>query len=74
MNFWNLKNVKLLVCLVTDLILLCPQIEFLNAINRIFLDDTGEILKLNPSYKAPPDYRPLLKEDRLPLPVRLVLH
>ncbi|CAK9314126.1 unnamed protein product [Citrullus colocynthis] len=30
----------------------------------------GEILKLNPSYKAPPDYRPLLKEDRLPLPVK----
>lgn len=45
-----------------------------NVITRIFLDDAGEILKLNPSYKAPPDYRPLLKEDRLPLPVRLVLH
>ncbi|XP_038901345.1 branchpoint-bridging protein isoform X2 [Benincasa hispida] len=30
----------------------------------------GEILKLNPSYKAPPDYRPLMKEDRLPLPVK----
>ncbi|XP_022153803.1 branchpoint-bridging protein isoform X2 [Momordica charantia] len=30
----------------------------------------GEILKLNPSYKAPPDYRPLLKEDRFPLPVK----
>ncbi|XP_022943634.1 splicing factor 1-like isoform X1 [Cucurbita moschata] len=30
----------------------------------------GEILKLNPSYKAPPDYRPLLKEDSLPLPVK----
>ena len=33
---------------------------------------TGEILKLNPSYKAPPDYRPLLKADKLLLPVRLV--
>ncbi|CAM8910263.1 unnamed protein product [Rhodiola kirilowii] len=29
----------------------------------------GEILKLNPNYKAPPDYIPLLKEDRVPLPV-----
>ncbi|KAG6605873.1 hypothetical protein SDJN03_03190, partial [Cucurbita argyrosperma subsp. sororia] len=28
----------------------------------------GEILKLNPSYKAPPDYRPLLKADKLLLP------
>ena len=29
----------------------------------------GEILKLNPSYKAPPDYKPLLKEARVPIPV-----
>lgn len=31
--------------------------------------DSGEILKLNPSYKAPPDYKPLLKESSVPLPV-----
>ncbi|KAJ4839604.1 hypothetical protein Tsubulata_040525 [Turnera subulata] len=30
----------------------------------------GEILKLNPSYKAPPDYKPLLKESRVPIPVK----
>ncbi|KAF3444424.1 hypothetical protein FNV43_RR14116 [Rhamnella rubrinervis] len=30
----------------------------------------GEILKLNPSYKAPPDYKPLLKETRVLIPVK----
>ncbi|GLT71356.1 hypothetical protein SLA2020_433840 [Shorea laevis] len=30
----------------------------------------GEILKLNPSYKVPPDYKPLLKEAIVPLPVK----
>ncbi|KAK9273787.1 hypothetical protein L1049_018597 [Liquidambar formosana] len=30
----------------------------------------GEILKLDPSYKAPPDYKPLLKEARVPIPVK----
>ncbi|XP_076894849.1 uncharacterized protein LOC143547264 [Bidens hawaiensis] len=30
----------------------------------------GEILKLNPSYKAPPDYKPLLKEDRVVIPLK----
>lgn len=30
----------------------------------------GEILKLNPSYKAPPDYKPLLKEEIVPIPVK----
>ncbi|OWM65033.1 hypothetical protein CDL15_Pgr028751 [Punica granatum] len=30
----------------------------------------GEILKLNANYKAPPDYKPLLKEDRVPIPVK----
>ncbi|CBI16489.3 hypothetical protein VitviT2T_007767 [Vitis vinifera] len=30
----------------------------------------GEMLKLNPSYKAPPDYKPLLKEARVPIPVK----
>ncbi|XP_015581899.2 splicing factor 1 [Ricinus communis] len=30
----------------------------------------GEILKLNPSYKAPPDYDPLLKEATFPIPVK----
>lgn len=30
----------------------------------------GEILKLNPSYKAPPDYKPLLKEDRVVIPIK----
>ncbi|KAK9170533.1 hypothetical protein Syun_002673 [Stephania yunnanensis] len=31
----------------------------------------GEILKLNPSYKAPPDYKPLLKEAKVPVPLKL---
>uniref|UniRef100_A0A7N1A9Q8 K Homology domain-containing protein n=2 Tax=Kalanchoe fedtschenkoi TaxID=63787 RepID=A0A7N1A9Q8_KALFE len=30
----------------------------------------GEILKLNPSYKAPSDYVPLLKEAQVPLPIK----
>ncbi|XWS71042.1 hypothetical protein CRYUN_Cryun03dG0102900 [Craigia yunnanensis] len=30
----------------------------------------GEILKLNPSYKAPADYKPLLKEATVPIPVK----
>ncbi|PON65186.1 Polyribonucleotide nucleotidyltransferase [Parasponia andersonii] len=30
----------------------------------------GEILKLNPSYKAPSDYKPLLKEARVSIPVK----
>ncbi|KAI3954516.1 hypothetical protein MKW92_039215 [Papaver armeniacum] len=29
----------------------------------------GEILKLSPSYKVPPDYKPLLKETKIPIPV-----
>ncbi|PIA53234.1 hypothetical protein AQUCO_00900070v1 [Aquilegia coerulea] len=31
----------------------------------------GEILKLNPSYKAPVDYKPLMKEANIPIPVKL---
>lgn len=30
----------------------------------------GEILKLNPSFKAPSDYKPLMKEECFPLPVK----
>ncbi|XP_076923282.1 uncharacterized protein LOC143585361 [Bidens hawaiensis] len=30
----------------------------------------GEILKLNPSYKALPDYKPLLKEDKVVIPLK----
>ncbi|WCJ32435.1 RNA-binding KH domain-containing protein [Euphorbia peplus] len=30
----------------------------------------GEILKLNPSFKAPPDYEPLLKEATISIPVK----
>ncbi|KAK1435206.1 hypothetical protein QVD17_00967 [Tagetes erecta] len=30
----------------------------------------GEILKLNPSYKTPPDYKPLLKEDKVVIPIK----
>ncbi|KAL4591349.1 hypothetical protein LXL04_004308 [Taraxacum kok-saghyz] len=30
----------------------------------------GEILKLNPSYKPPPDYKPLLKEDKVVIPIK----
>ncbi|KAF5193221.1 Splicing factor-like protein [Thalictrum thalictroides] len=31
----------------------------------------GELLKLNPSYKAPVDYKPLMKEANIPIPVKL---
>ncbi|KAG0453050.1 hypothetical protein HPP92_025714 [Vanilla planifolia] len=30
----------------------------------------GEILRLNPSYKAPQDYKPLLKESKVPIPIK----
>ncbi|KAL8227257.1 hypothetical protein R6Q57_017089 [Mikania cordata] len=30
----------------------------------------GEILKLNPSYKVPPDYKPMLKEDKVAIPIK----
>ncbi|CAH8363115.1 unnamed protein product [Eruca vesicaria subsp. sativa] len=30
----------------------------------------GEILELNPRFKAPPDYKPLMKEARLPIDVK----
>lgn len=30
----------------------------------------GEILKLNPSYKAPADYKPLLKEAKVAIPIK----
>lgn len=30
----------------------------------------GEILRLNPSYKAPSDYKPLLKEAKVPVPIK----
>lgn len=30
----------------------------------------GEILKLNPSYKAPADYKPLLKEAKVPINIK----
>ncbi|KAK1326829.1 hypothetical protein QJS10_CPA01g00116 [Acorus calamus] len=30
----------------------------------------GEILRLNPNYKAPPDYKPLLKEAKVPIPIK----
>ncbi|CAA0834197.1 RNA-binding KH domain-containing protein [Striga hermonthica] len=30
----------------------------------------GEVLKLNPAYKAPADYKPLLKEVKVPIPIK----
>ncbi|KAL8529094.1 hypothetical protein ACS0TY_006530 [Phlomoides rotata] len=30
----------------------------------------GELLKLNPTYKAPADYKPLLKEAKVPIPIK----
>lgn len=30
----------------------------------------GEILKLNPTFKAPADYKPLLKEAKIPIPIK----
>lgn len=30
----------------------------------------GELLKLNPSYKAPANYKPLLREARVPIPIK----
>jgi splicing factor 1 len=38
-------------------------------VDGIFLNFPGEILKLNPTYKVPPDYKPLLKETTVPIPV-----
>ncbi|CAK9151517.1 unnamed protein product [Ilex paraguariensis] len=32
----------------------------------------GEILELNPSYKAPADYKPLFKESKVPIPTSLL--
>ncbi|XP_039048538.1 splicing factor 1-like [Hibiscus syriacus] len=34
------------------------------------LEAIGEILKLNPSYKTPADYKPLLKAATVPIPVK----
>lgn len=39
-----------------------------------FVGLPGEILKLNPSYKAPADYKPLLKEAVVPIPVSPFLY
>uniref|UniRef100_A0A6N2M795 K Homology domain-containing protein n=1 Tax=Salix viminalis TaxID=40686 RepID=A0A6N2M795_SALVM len=39
-------------------------------LDAIFLDFSGEILILNPSYKAPPNYKPLLKQTSVPIPVK----
>lgn len=33
-------------------------------------DAIGEILKLNPSYKVPADYKPVLKEAEVPIPIK----
>ncbi|XP_038725781.1 branchpoint-bridging protein isoform X2 [Tripterygium wilfordii] len=49
-----------------------PQIdnemsELLNIEKREVI---SEILKLNPSYRAPADYKPVLKEARVPIPVK----
>ncbi|KAH7653349.1 splicing factor 1 protein [Dioscorea alata] len=33
----------------------------------------GELLRLNPSYKAPSDYKPLLKEAKVPIPNKAYL-
>ncbi|KAK8947395.1 hypothetical protein KSP39_PZI006562 [Platanthera zijinensis] len=41
--------------------------ELLELERRVLI---GEILRLNPSYKAPPDYKPLLKESKVPIPIK----
>lgn len=73
-NCWNLKDRKLLVWLIAF-----SSFFFLNIFFSFSLLCVpclcglwlypGEMLKLNPSYKAPPDYKPLLKEARVPIPV-----
>uniref|UniRef100_A0A2P2M8W4 Uncharacterized protein MANES_15G105700 n=3 Tax=Rhizophora mucronata TaxID=61149 RepID=A0A2P2M8W4_RHIMU len=49
-----------------------PQIDSMDAelLELERREVIGEILKLNPSYKPPPDYKPLLKEARVPIPVK----
>lgn len=34
----------------------------------------GEILKLNPAFKPPTDYKPLLKEEKVTIPVSVNLY
>lgn len=49
-----------------------PQVDREN-LERLELEKhevIGEILKLNSSYKTPPDYKPLLKEAVVPIPVK----
>ncbi|XP_021858154.1 uncharacterized protein [Spinacia oleracea] len=47
------------------------QIEFkLRSLEFERREAIGEILKLNPSYKAPSDYQPVVREATVPLPVK----
>ncbi|XP_020583132.1 proline-rich extensin-like protein EPR1 isoform X2 [Phalaenopsis equestris] len=45
----------------------CHKAELLELERRELI---GEILRLNPSYKAPPDYKPLLKESKVLIPFK----
>lgn len=63
-----MRSGKLLVCLTTFLKSnFC--FPFSVWVHYLLLYFPGEILKLNPSYKTPPDYKPLLKEAIVPIPV-----
>lgn len=89
MSSWNLKEEKLLVSEVFLSYCHLTASYFVgNVIQRsvpchvskifcvIYLDcisSLGEILHLNPGYKAPEDYKPLLKETKIPLPVCKIL-
>ncbi|KAL3518917.1 hypothetical protein ACH5RR_021506, partial [Cinchona calisaya] len=46
------------------------KIQELESLELERCEAIGEILKLNPSYKAPADYKPLLKEAKVPIPIK----
>lgn len=47
----------------------CALLSFMVNFILFVCQFLGEMLKLNPSFKAPADYKPLLKEANVPIPV-----
>lgn len=72
-----MKSTKLLELEKREAIGMVKRIPLVHVIFCFYIDlscyqfETGEILKLNASFKAPPDYKPLLKEDKVVIPVSL---
>ncbi|CAA2992287.1 splicing factor 1 [Olea europaea subsp. europaea] len=48
----------------------CALLSFMVNFILFVCQFLGEILKLNPSFKAPADYKPLLKEANVPIPIK----